>query len=605
VRRSASDGKYDCDQAPLDIHERVFQRLNSLFVQTYPVAEEDITFELRSANWIYMDGNFDAAGAITSDKMTRLLNTVCKAVIWDAITGTYPGSIYFGIAPSPTISWSGLARPGGSCAVAKIDPASLSADSATVAQEVGHSLGFNWHASCDHNEGSQSASCLAAPSVFPCLHGGICAFGFGWTAPFTLGVIDPGNQTPGNPHTHDFMSYGPDSGEAMPGIDHWVSTYIYERLFNKFFSAMSSGATVSGAAVSDVPAGGPADDALWVKGTISLEETSEIPTEFEPFYHLTQVAGAGAPGTGEYSLEMQDDTGGVLYTRSFDVVLDDAHDPDVGSCCGAIGPASGQFSELLPFDSAIADELSRIVLKRGADVLAERVRSASPPSVQVLSPLPGEQWGPDETRTVTWTGSDPDGGQVSYLVQYSTDGGVTWISAADDWTASFLQMDTSRLAGSDNAIVRVLATDGINTTIAQSDVFTVEDKPPIAWIAMPSNEGGAVPAFPRGQRVILEGNATDWEDGPLPEGALTWHSDLDGLLDTGRSIEVTTLSPGVHEVSLQAEDSEGQTGEDVISIEIVATINSQPTADAGPDLATTPGTSILLDDREPASGRQR
>ena len=585
VRRSASDGKYDCDEAPLDIHERVFQRLNSLFVQTYPVAEEDITFELRSANWIYMDGDFGAGGAMTSDKMSRLMNTVCKAVFWDILTGTYPGSIYFGIAPPPTISVSGLGRPGGACAVAKIDPNNLAGDAATAAQEVGHVLGFNWHASCDHGEGGQSAACLAAPSVFPCAHGGICAFGFGWTAPFTLGVIDPGSPT--GAHTHDFMSYG--------GSPYWVSTYVYERLYSIFRSALFSRTAVSGAAVRNVPVGGGAEDVLWVKGTISLEETSEIPTEFEPFYRLSQVAGASAPGSGEFSLEMQDDSGGVLYTRSFDVVVDDAHDPDVGSCCGAVGPASGQFSELLPFGSAIAEDLSRIVLKRGADVLAERVRSAGSPSVEVLSPLPGEQWGLDETRTVSWAGSDPDGDQVYYLVQYSTDGGATWSSAADDWTANFLQMDTSRLAGSDNAIVRVLATDGINTTVAQSDVFSVADKPPIAWIAMPSNEDSVVPSFPQGQRVILEGNATDWEDGALPDGALTWHSDLDGLLGTGRSMEVTTLSPGVHELSLRAEDSAGQPGEYVISIEIVATINSQPTADAGPDLATTQGTSVLLD----------
>jgi hypothetical protein len=375
----------------------------------------------------------------------------------------------------------------------------------------------------------------------------------------------------------------------------WVSTYIYERLYNIFFSAMSSGATVSGAAVSNVPAGGPADDALWVRGTISLEETSEIPTEFEPFYHLTQVAGASPPGSGEYSLEMRDDSGGVLYTRSFDVVVDDAHDPDLGGCCGAVGPQSGQFSELLPFDAAIAEDFSRIVLKRGTDVLAERVRSANPPSVQVLSPLPGEQWGPDETRTVTWTGSDPDGDQVSYLVQYSTDGGSTWSTAAENWTANSLEMDTSRLAGSEGAIIRVLATDGVNTSMAQSGVFTVAGKPPMAWIVTPLNDGDAIPSFLKGRRVVLEGNATDWEDGPLPEESLAWYSDVDGLLGSGRTIEVTTLSPGVHEVSLEAEDSDGQFGDAVISIEIVATVNSQPTADAGPDQATTPGTPVLLD----------
>lgn len=54
---------------------------------------------------------------------------------------------------------------------------------ATTAQEFGHALAIPWHASCVH----PASDCLKAPEDFPCLHGGICTFGFDT---LRLSVID-------------------------------------------------------------------------------------------------------------------------------------------------------------------------------------------------------------------------------------------------------------------------------------------------------------------------------------------------------------------------------------------------------------------------------
>jgi hypothetical protein len=585
VRRNANDDKYDCDEAPLDAHTQVFQDFESVLVQTYPLNEEDITFELRDANWVYMDGNFNASGAMTSDKMQRFQNTICNAVVKDILFGRWPGSVYFGFAPVPTTNTSGLGRPGGGCAIAKFDPNNVFEDTATAAQEVGHVLGFDWHASCDHGEDTQSAACLAAPATFPCPHGGICTFGYGWTASGMLDAIDPG--TPAGAHAHDFMSYG-----SAPS---WISPYIHGRLYNIFRTALFSGSSLNGPDVAAIESGQAVGDVLWLRGTIALDESSQTPAEFSPSYHLAQANGTGDLGGGEFTLELQDGGGTVLYSRAFDIVVDGAHHPDPGGCCGGATVLNAPFFEVVPFEGEIPDQLSRIVLKRGEDVLAERVRSPNPPIIELLSPQPGEDWGSDEFRTVSWTASDPDGGQLYYLVQYSTDGGTTWTTAAEDWTDQEFEMDASRLGGSDDAMIRVLATDGVNTSMAQSGPFTVERKAPLVWISRPSADNSAESTFARGQRISLEGNATDWEDGGLPDDSFTWFSSMDGLLGTGRTIEVTTLSPGVHELLLEVEDSDGQMGVDVMEIEVVAGTNSQPTADAGPDRATAPETPVSLD----------
>jgi hypothetical protein len=65
--------------------------------------------------------------------------------------------------------------------------------------------------------------------------------------------------------------------------------------------------------------------------------------------------------------------------------------------------------------------------------------------------------------------------------------------------------------------------------------------------------------------VPLIGNATDAEDGALPDSALVWSSDLDGPLGTGNNLTVT-LSAGQHLLSLEVTDSDGNVGTDSLNL---------------------------------------
>jgi hypothetical protein len=60
------------------------------------------------------------------------------------------------------------------------------------------------------------------------------------------------------------------------------------------------------------------------------------------------------------------------------------------------------------------------------------------------------------------------------------------------------------------------------------------------------------------QLVTLQAVADDPEDGSLPDNALAWTSDRDGLLAKGRLAHVHGLSAGDHVVALSATDREGK-----------------------------------------------
>ena len=221
-----------------------------------------------------------------------------------------------------------------------------------------------------------------------------------------------------------------------------------------------------------------------------------------------------------------------------------------------MGPAR-PFSVILPY----APGTARIALAGAGREMAERPVSSHPPAVHVLAPNGGETIA--DTLAVHWEGVDEDGDALLYTVQYSADEGATWQALVTNHPAVTLTVDALALPGSERALIRVIATDGVNTDSDRSDgPFIVPPHPPTAVIVAP------VPGarFTRGQLILLTGATLDAEEGSLPSDALTWASDRDGLLGVGSEIAVSDLAPGRHIITLTAADSDGQTG--MASVEI-------------------------------------
>jgi hypothetical protein len=219
------------------------------------------------------------------------------------------------------------------------------------------------------------------------------------------------------------------------------------------------------------------------------------------------------------------------------------------------------FADVVEFPDATA----AVRVRRSGSVVAERIASASAPVVQVLSPNGGEQLtGAAEIR---WQASDPDGDALNFTVMYSADAGANWTPVATDLRGDGVTLPSlAGLAGSERALVRVIASDGLRATSDDSDApFAAPNNPPSVHLVAPA-EGGE---FGEGASVLLTGSAQDVEDGALAGNVLRWQSNIDGDLGIGAEISTRSLSRGEHTIMLTATDSVGTTAERRVKITIV------------------------------------
>ena len=170
----------------------------------------------------------------------------------------------------------------------------------------------------------------------------------------------------------------------------------------------------------------------------------------------------------------------------------------------------------------------------------------------ILAPHGGEAF--TAPFNVQWQASDADGDPLSYMLQYSTDGGATWRPLSGILNTQSVTVDPTHLAGTTQGKFRVLASDGVNTGVDESDgVFSVPDKAPAVRIESPAAGAHYIP----GQPVALIGQAMDVEDGTLTGEALQWTSNLSGALGAGEMLHVTNLPSGLHTITLTAQDHGG------------------------------------------------
>ncbi|MBI2930218.1 MAG: PKD domain-containing protein [Planctomycetes bacterium] len=71
-----------------------------------------------------------------------------------------------------------------------------------------------------------------------------------------------------------------------------------------------------------------------------------------------------------------------------------------------------------------------------------------------------------------------------------------------------------------------------------------------------------------GARASFVGEASDPQQGELDGPWVTWTSSVDGPLGTGRDVNVDTLSPGTHTITLKATDVDGHFAETTLTIAV-------------------------------------
>jgi len=204
-----------------------------------------------------------------------------------------------------------------------------------------------------------------------------------------------------------------------------------------------------------------------------------------------------------------------------------------------------------------------INLNDGGVVLQDYSMSPNIPVVEQVTVVGNPS--SDGKLKVQWRAKDADRDELVYDVLYGYNEGNYWKPLAlGQTTSSFVLENTADLPGTDSAVFRVLASDGLNTGQADSDSFKVSNKPPRAIIHSPAD--GAV--LVQGRTAILMGSGNDREDGPMTGESLKWRSSRDGDLGVGKELGIRTLSSGTHIISMVTEDNGGLRAEAKVKIEI-------------------------------------
>jgi len=414
----------------------------------------------------------------------------------------------------------------------------------------------------------------------------------------------------------------------------WVSDYTWEALMDQ--AAAGEGAELSAAAETAESLSGGTSEFLFVFGTVSLAQppTATIiqayrvpPGMFSPSHiaRLMAVQQEYTPPNGSYALMLVRSNNTMISAQPFEPPAGSHPQTELG------------FALLVPFDAATA----KVRVVDGPTVIGERIVSANPPSIALITPTPGELV--NDFLVIRWNSFDGDGDALSHVVQYSHDYGTTWVTLSHDHPTVphycnstgapcmsnldcggaapvcnlggtvFIVDDLRLLRGSTGTTghclpnptnpspssrVRVIVSDGVHTAVATSEPFTVPCKPPVAHIEAPRD--GFV--FLHSDQIKLRGRGVDPEEGILPPERLIWTVLPGGMVGSGNALSLPGLPPGTYDVGLVVVDQDGMTGSDQVRIE-VATCREIPDAfDVGAAMIQEPNLDELWDsDVHPSS----
>jgi len=197
--------------------------------------------------------------------------------------------------------------------------------------------------------------------------------------------------------------------------------------------------------------------ALLVSGRINKKTGTAI---LDPFIRLSDAPLDIEPGAeGDYYFVLLDGKGLVLSKSGFTLSF---YRSD---------PAGGPTDEAaFVYRIEWKEGTTKIELQdKNGVVLGSRDVSPNKPEVKVLYPNGGEVWATDRTYTIKWEASDADGDTLVYSIAISMDGGENWLPIATDVQANEHELSTMALGKGDKYLIRVRATDGVNTAEDVSD----------------------------------------------------------------------------------------------------------------------------------------
>jgi uncharacterized protein (TIGR03437 family) len=303
----------------------------------------------------------------------------------------------------------------------------------------------------------------------------------------------------------DFMSYCQDATAS----NIWISPAYFQKLFDNnlaaslaacppvkkpfpFEPSAAADPTRPARAISAAPR-----DYLLVSGSASADG---LTGQLSPIFRLTtqRVPPASDPA-GNYCLRFFGSAGAL------------------GDYCFVLSFVNGEGQQLtrqfFSFVVTAPSGATRIGLMRGGQQLASISGGAQPPSVSITSPRSGERW--NSAQTVTWTGTSS--AALTYLVDYSYDGGATWVPLTLDTIATSVSVSPGDFLGPE-IYIRVQASDGFNTATAQVGPIQVSQTPQIAATPISLDFQNGLPGTSVDRALVLNNPGS----GPLEVTSVTF-----------------------------------------------------------------------------------
>lgn len=211
------------------------------------------------------------------------------------------------------------------------------------------------------------------------------------------------------------------------------------------------------------------------------------------------------------------------------------------------------------------------------------------PVATITTPANGATFDEGVAITLTGTGTDAEDGAL-------TGASLQWTSSLAGALGTGASVTFSNAAlGRHRIVLTVTDSQGL-TGLASVELDVVRpgaNRAPTVTISAPANNASLLP----GQPVTLSGAATDPEDGALTGAALAWRSSRDGALGTGASVTTSSLTVGVHTLTLTATDSLGATGTASVTVSVNQPGNQPPTVSItqpAPAQTVFQGTAVTL-----------
>lgn len=213
---------------------------------------------------------------------------------------------------------------------------------------------------------------------------------------------------------------------------------------------------------------------LIVSGYVNTDTSSaELTSAF-----LQEVPNDPPSATGLCTIELLDESDAVLSSDRVTPGVEIHVDQVEAGCsrCQAEGSPTSELAlaagpQYFSVSLSWNDNAKKIRVSCDGTVLLTVERTSASPTVDFVGLANGDTL--SGVETLTWTGSDADGPGLAYQSQFSNDAGASWTPLMPLGPGTSFDLDTTLLPSGSDVQLRIMATDGFNTSYVTRTVNIV------------------------------------------------------------------------------------------------------------------------------------